>query len=58
MCFIVAENVEQVKTTLENKDLTIIEGIVERTGATGKIKSIYLRDPDQNLIEFSNYVAH
>jgi len=43
---------------IETKDVTIIEGIVERTGATGKINSIYLRDPDQNLIELSNYVAH
>lgn len=28
---------------------------LERTGAVGKIRSIYLRDPDENLIELSNY---
>jgi catechol 2,3-dioxygenase-like lactoylglutathione lyase family enzyme len=31
------------------------EGPVERTGARGSIVSVYLRDPDGNLIEVSNY---
>ena len=33
----------------------IIEGPVRRTGATGPIRSVYVRDPDGNLIEVSNY---
>jgi len=55
LCFIISSKIESVKIELENKGVTIVEGIVERTGATGKIQSIYLRDPDKNLIELSSY---
>jgi hypothetical protein len=45
----------EVMKELRHKNIEIIEGIVDRTGAIGKIKSVYFRDPDQNLIEVSNY---
>jgi catechol 2,3-dioxygenase-like lactoylglutathione lyase family enzyme len=51
--FKVKESVDQIKTELENKNIAI-EGIVQRPGATGKVSSIYFRDPDQNLIEVSS----
>jgi len=38
-------------------NVEVIEGPVNRTGATGKIISAYFRDPDGNLIEISNYVS-
>ena len=40
---------------IEFLGIKIEEGIVSRTGAMGEIESIYLRDPDKNLIELSNY---
>jgi catechol 2,3-dioxygenase-like lactoylglutathione lyase family enzyme len=55
ICFVTTEPIEQVKAELENKNIQT-QGIVERTGATGKIRSVYFRDPDQNLIEVSNYI--
>jgi catechol 2,3-dioxygenase-like lactoylglutathione lyase family enzyme len=35
----------------------IVEGPVQRTGALGPTTSIYIRDPDGNLIELSRYGA-
>jgi len=55
ICFITKEPVEQFKSALENKNIAT-QGIFERSGATGKIRSVYFRDPDQNLIEVSNYI--
>ncbi|HFK5505990.1 VOC family protein [Elizabethkingia anophelis] len=55
ICFITETNVEDILKELRAKNIQITEGIVERTGALGKIRSVYLRDPDSNLIELSNY---
>ncbi|WP_222911495.1 VOC family protein [Pseudomonas sp. DNDY-54] len=54
LCFIVATPLEQVIAYLQAQQVAIIEGPVQRTGATGPIRSVYVRDPDQNLIELSN----
>ena len=56
LCFIIDTNLEEAKEYIESLGIRIEEGIVERTGAMGSIKSIYLRDPDLNLIELSNYI--
>jgi hypothetical protein len=55
LCFIINEPLEDVIKYLENENIKIEEGIVEKTSATGNIKFIYLRNPDMNLIELSNY---
>lgn len=41
---------------LAENGVTVEEGPVKRTGATGPILSIYIRDPDGNLIEISNAI--
>ena len=45
-----------LKFFLQNCNVEIVEGPVERTGAVGSIKSVYIRDPDENLVEISNYL--
>jgi catechol 2,3-dioxygenase-like lactoylglutathione lyase family enzyme len=45
LCFLVDE--------LDVDGLDVLEGPVERTGATGRIRSVYVRDPDGNLVELS-----
>ena len=56
LCFIVSTPLEAVIDHLEQQGVAILEGPVRRTGATGPIRSVYLRDPDLNLIELSNYL--
>lgn len=54
VCFLTQTPVEDIIQHLQEKNIAVIEGIVERTGAMGKIRSIYCRDPDGNLIEIAN----
>lgn len=55
ICLISATDLKDVVNELKSHSVNIIEGPVTRTGATGSINSVYLRDPDGNLIELSNY---
>lgn len=54
LCFLLSTPLEEVIERINQHQVPIIEGPVMRTGAKAKIRSIYLRDPDQNLIELSN----
>ena len=54
LCFITDIELKQAMEYVESKGVQIIEGPVERTGATGAIISFYIRDPDRNLIEIAN----
>jgi catechol 2,3-dioxygenase-like lactoylglutathione lyase family enzyme len=53
LCFIATVPLVQVIERLDVANWPIIEGPVLRTGATQKIRSVYVRDPDLNLIEIS-----
>lgn len=55
LCLITSTPLDDVVAHLRRCDVEIIEGPVAKTGATGPIRSVYFRDPDQNLIEVSNY---
>ncbi|MDE0983343.1 MAG: VOC family protein [Yoonia sp.] len=55
LCLITTTPISDVVSQLELASVSIEEGPVARTGATGPIMSIYIRDPDQNLIEISTY---
>ncbi|MEY4284086.1 MAG: VOC family protein [Betaproteobacteria bacterium] len=52
-CFIASIPLTEVMDRLKAANWPIIEGPVMRTGATQKIRSVYVRDPDLNLIEIS-----
>ena len=56
LCFIADRPLAGVINHLVKESWPIIEGPVIRTGATSKINSIYVRDPDQNLIEISELI--
>lgn len=53
LCFIAAVPLEQVIERLRQLKVEIIEGPVPKTGAVSKLRSVYVRDPDLNLIEIS-----
>jgi len=57
ICLVTTTPLPQVIEHLARCNVTIIEGPVAKTGATGPLRSVYFRDPDQNLIEVSNYIS-
>lgn len=53
LCFIAAVSLEEVIRKLGAMNVPVIEGPVMKTGAVSKLRSVYVRDPDLNLIEIS-----
>lgn len=56
LCFITDTPIETVSADLAAQGVSLVEGIVVRTGAISALRSVYVRDPDGNLIEISNRV--
>ena len=56
LCLVSDTPINEIIAELAKHSIPIIEGPIERTGATGTLISVYIRDPDKNLIEISNYV--
>lgn len=53
LCFIASVPLEKVIEKLQKENIKIIEGPVMKTGAVHKLRSVYVRDPDLNLVEIS-----
>jgi len=53
LCFIASVPLERVMEKLKKEKIQIIEGPVMKTGAVSKLRSVYVRDPDLNLVEIS-----
>ena len=53
LCFIAAVPLDEVISTLSRSNIRILDGPVAKTGAVSKLCSVYVRDPDLNLVEIS-----
>ena len=53
LCFIASAPLARVIEKLQQSNVKIIEGPVLKTGAVHKLRSVYVRDPDLNLVEIS-----
>ncbi len=56
LCFISAIPLSLAIEHFRACGVAVLQGPVERAGATGRIRSVYFRDPDHNLIEVSEYI--
>ena len=55
VCLLTRASPEEVLARLAEKDIAVLEGPVQKSGARGPITSVYFNDPDGNLIEVSSY---
>jgi len=53
LCFLIDSSLADAERRLRAHGVDVEEGPVDRTGAIGPLRSLYVRDPDDNLIELS-----
>lgn len=53
LCFLTRNSIDEIVRHLNTLDINIEAGPVERSGAQGEIMSVYIRDPDGNLLEIA-----
>jgi len=56
LCFISTSEMTNILRHLNDYGIEIEQGPVQRSGACGAIESVYIRDPDQNLVEIACYL--
>ena len=56
-CLITDIPIQEAMARVKDHGVQILDGLVDRTGANGPIKSFYFRDPDLNLVEISSYAV-
>lgn len=55
LCIVVGDDINDVENHLKSYFVNIIEGPVKKIGSEGEMTSIYVTDPDNNLIEIASY---
>ena len=58
LCFITEASLKPVIERLQSHGIPITVGPAPRTGALGRMTSIYCEDPDGNLVEVATYAAN
>ena len=56
ICFLSSTPIDEWQEIFSENNIEIEDGPVQKTGATGPIMSVYVRDPDLNLIDISNKI--
>lgn len=56
LCFTTTTPLVEVIAHLARSGVLLVEGPVRKTGARADLQSVYVRDPDGNLIEIANEV--
>lgn len=57
ICLVADGPIEEIRQELLARGISLEQDVVERHGAMGKMKSLYLRDPDENLVEICSYTS-